>query len=52
MPSVVGCVMLSDISPSITIERTRTMYHHGKGPFGPDLGTFARNVAGLGMGGP
>ena len=28
------------------------MYHHGKGTFGPDLGSFARNVAGLGMGGP
>jgi DNA-binding PadR family transcriptional regulator len=28
------------------------MYHHGKGTFGPDLGSFARNVAGLGTGGP
>ncbi|WP_263730691.1 PadR family transcriptional regulator [Cellulomonas sp. SG140] len=29
------------------------MYHHsGKGTFGPDLGSFARNIAGFGMGGP
>ena len=26
------------------------MYHHGKAPFGPDLGSFARSFAGMGMG--
>ena len=29
------------------------MYHHSsKASFGPDLGSFARNIAGFGMGGP
>lgn len=28
------------------------MHHYGKGPLGPDLAGFARNVAAFGMGGP
>ncbi|MDM7854175.1 PadR family transcriptional regulator [Cellulomonas alba] len=28
------------------------MHHYGKGPLGPDVGTFARSFAAFGMGGP